>query len=108
MGHVSRAESATPRTWLSKMVLPSLSTSLTLAYFVARHIWRRRGVCPLRCRAHRLQRRGPLRSFSCRWPPSSTCDTLQERFAGHPVAVCLELNKGPLVYALRKYAFLVL
>jgi transposase len=33
---------------------------------------------------------------------------LQERFAGHPVAVCLELNKGPLVYALRKYAFLVL
>src|SRR5215475_15414384 len=33
---------------------------------------------------------------------------LQERFAGHPVAVCLELTKGPLVYALRKYAFLVL
>src|SRR5215831_2370570 len=33
---------------------------------------------------------------------------LQERFAGHPVAVCLELNKGPLVYALRKDAFLVL
>jgi transposase len=33
---------------------------------------------------------------------------LQERFAGHPVAVGLELNKGPLVYALRKYAFLVL
>ena len=33
---------------------------------------------------------------------------LQERFAGRPVAVCLELNKGPLVYALRKYAFLVL
>jgi transposase len=33
---------------------------------------------------------------------------LQERCADHPVAVCLELNKGPLVYALRKYAFLVL
>jgi hypothetical protein len=33
---------------------------------------------------------------------------LQERFAGHPDAVGLELNKGPLVYALRKYAFLVL
>ena len=33
---------------------------------------------------------------------------LQERFAGHPVAVCLELNKGPLIYALRKYKFLVL
>jgi hypothetical protein len=27
---------------------------------------------------------------------------LPERFAGHPVAVCRELNKGPLVYALRK------
>lgn len=27
---------------------------------------------------------------------------LHERFAGHPVAVGLELNKGPLVYALRK------
>ena len=26
---------------------------------------------------------------------------LQERFAGRPVAVGLELNKGPLVYALR-------
>lgn len=33
---------------------------------------------------------------------------LQERFAGLPVAVCLELNKGPLVYALRKSKFLVL
>jgi transposase len=33
---------------------------------------------------------------------------LQERFAGRPVAVCLALNKGPLVYALRQYAFLVL
>jgi transposase len=33
---------------------------------------------------------------------------LHARFAGHPVAVCLELNKGPLVHALRKYDFLVL
>jgi transposase len=33
---------------------------------------------------------------------------LQERFAGRPVAVGLELNKGPLVYALRNYDFLVL
>ena len=32
--------------------------------------------------------------------------TLRKRFAGHPVAVCLELNKGPIVYALRKYEFL--
>jgi transposase len=33
---------------------------------------------------------------------------VQQRFAGRPVAVCLELNKGPLVYALRQYASLVL
>jgi transposase len=33
---------------------------------------------------------------------------LQARFAGQSVAVCLELNKGPLVHALRKYDFLVL
>jgi transposase len=34
--------------------------------------------------------------------------TLRTRFNGQPVAVCLELNKGPLVSALRKYDFLVL
>jgi Transposase len=34
--------------------------------------------------------------------------TLRQRFGGHPVAVCLELNKGPMVAALRTYAFLVL
>src|SRR5215470_4226527 len=34
--------------------------------------------------------------------------TLRTRFHGHPVAVCLELNKGPLVSALRHYDFLVL
>jgi transposase len=34
--------------------------------------------------------------------------TLRQRFGGHPVAVCLELNKGPIVAALRKYDFLVL
>src|SRR5215813_15590837 len=33
---------------------------------------------------------------------------LRTRFNGQPVAVCLELNKGPLVSALRKYDFLVL
>ncbi len=33
---------------------------------------------------------------------------VQQRFAGRPVAVCLELNKGPLVYALRQDAFLIL
>jgi transposase len=33
---------------------------------------------------------------------------LQRRFGGRPIAVCLELAKGPLVYALQRYAFLVL
>ena len=33
---------------------------------------------------------------------------LRTRFSGQPVAVCLELTKGPLVSALRKYDFLVL
>src|SRR5215475_12026326 len=34
--------------------------------------------------------------------------TLRTRFNGQPVAVCLELNKGPIVSALRTYDFLVL
>ena len=34
--------------------------------------------------------------------------TLRTRFNGQPVAVCLELNKGPIVSALRQYDFLVL
>ena len=33
---------------------------------------------------------------------------LRERFAELPIAVCLELSKGPLVYALQNYDFLVL
>ncbi|HVP43415.1 MAG TPA: IS110 family transposase [Terriglobales bacterium] len=33
---------------------------------------------------------------------------LQQRFAGRPVAVCLEQRRGPLVYMLAKYAHLVL
>lgn len=33
---------------------------------------------------------------------------LYRRFAGAPIAVCLELTKGPLVYALQRYPFLVL
>jgi transposase len=32
--------------------------------------------------------------------------TLRTRFHGHPVAVCLELNKGPIVWALRQDDFL--
>ncbi len=38
-----------------------LPLSLNLSYFVARTIWRRCGVSPRRCRAHRLQRREPRR-----------------------------------------------
>src|SRR5215813_2050065 len=34
--------------------------------------------------------------------------TLRQRFGGHPVAIGLELNKGPMVSALCKYEFLVL
>lgn len=34
--------------------------------------------------------------------------TLRTRCNGHPVAVCLELNTGPLVFALRQYDFLIL
>src|SRR5215510_10409383 len=34
--------------------------------------------------------------------------TLRTRFHGQPVALCLELTKGPLVSALHKYEFLVL
>jgi transposase len=34
--------------------------------------------------------------------------TLRTRFHGQPIAICLELDKGPLVSALRKYDFLVL
>ena len=34
--------------------------------------------------------------------------TLRTRFNGQPIAICLELNTGPLVSALRKYDFLTL
>jgi hypothetical protein len=33
---------------------------------------------------------------------------LRQRFGGRPIAVCLEIVRGPLVYALQRYAFLVL
>src|SRR5689334_23139338 len=33
---------------------------------------------------------------------------LRERFAGRAIAPCVELNKGPLVYALQPYDFIVL
>src|SRR5215510_3700316 len=34
--------------------------------------------------------------------------SLQKRFEGKPIAIGLELNKGPIVCALRQYHFLVL
>ena len=34
--------------------------------------------------------------------------SLRQRFQSRPVALCLEIAKGPLVYALQKYDFLVL
>ena len=34
--------------------------------------------------------------------------TLQQRFGGRPIAVCLEQSRGALVYMLAKYAHLVL
>jgi hypothetical protein len=34
--------------------------------------------------------------------------SLRQRFQRRPVAVCLELRKGPIIYALQKYDFLIL
>ena len=44
----------------AKQMRHVLKTTLNLSYFVAPKIWSRRGMFPLRCRAHRLQRRRPL------------------------------------------------
>jgi transposase len=41
-------------------------------------------------------------------PIDAWVSTLRTRFPGQPMAICLELNKGPLVSALRQYDFLVL
>jgi transposase len=35
-------------------------------------------------------------------------EALRQRFGGRPIAVCLEIASGPLVYALQRYAFFVL
>lgn len=48
---------------------------LNLSHFVARKIWWKRGVSPRRCRAHRLQRREPLRCLLV--PMDTTFDLLQ-------------------------------
>lgn len=60
-----------------------------------------------------------LQKFGCEKLESSTlkhtpeaieewASALRRRFGGKSVAICLELNKGPLVYALSKYDFIVL
>ena len=60
-----------------------------------------------------------LQKFGCDNRESSTlqhtpeaieawASALRQRFGGKSVAICLELNKGPLVYALSKYDFIVL
>ena len=52
------------------------------------------------------------REFSVLEHRSDTIDawvsTLRTRFPGQPIAICLELHKGPIVSALRQYDFLVL
>src|SRR5262249_47713401 len=50
-------EDVTGATWVVE------SISLNFSYFVARQIWWRRGVFPLRGRAHCLQRCKPLRGL---------------------------------------------
>ncbi len=54
----------------------------------------------------------PKREFSVLEHQPDTIDewvsTLRTRFKGQPIAICLELNKGPIVAALRKYDYLVL
>ena len=55
LGHdVLSASDVDPRASDDALLAP-----LNLSHFVARQIWRRRGVAPLRCRTHRLQRREP-------------------------------------------------
>ncbi len=52
-----------------------------------------------------------LESSSLKQRPESIDEwvlSLQQRFKDEPVAVCMELKKGPLVHALLKYDFLIL
>jgi hypothetical protein len=60
-----------------------------------------------------LQAAGPAKRecFSLEHTPEAIdawVRMLRTRFNGQPVAICLELDKGPLVSALRQYDFLVL
>jgi RNA recognition motif. (a.k.a. RRM, RBD, or RNP domain) len=59
--------------------------SLNFSHVVAHKIWRWRGISPLRGRAHRLQRRKPLRCLLVPMDPTfdllqtAMCDPLAER-----------------------------
>jgi hypothetical protein len=54
-----KSTSAELYAWRSSVLGGALSTSLNLAHFVARKIWLRCGVSPIRLRSNRLQRREP-------------------------------------------------
>lgn len=54
---------------------------------------------------------GPMLQSELKQEPEAIADwvaELRKRFGGRAVAVCLELSRGPLVYALMQYDFLVL
>jgi len=53
---ISGREQTSSSLWWCPAIALRLSRSLHVSPFVARHIWRRRGVSPLHCRAHGLQR----------------------------------------------------
>ncbi len=62
------------------------NSPLNLSHFVARKIWRRRGVSPLCGRAHRLQRREPLQCLLV--PMDITIDLLQTAINGRVPEPC--------------------
>lgn len=54
---------------------------------------------------------GKIESFELEQSPAPIdlwATKLRERFAGEPIAICLEQSKGALIYALMKYDFFVL
>jgi transposase len=54
---------------------------------------------------------GPARHGEVKHDPEAIADwvaELREQFGGRPIAICVELSRGPLVYALMQYDFLTL
>jgi len=54
---------------------------------------------------------GPVRHGELKHDPEAIANwvaELREQFGGRPVAICVELSRGPLVYALMQYDFLIL